>query len=73
MCAIEVMLADRLAPLLYVSPTQINCVAEFLRSYAWVSVEAGGTPYIPQGMTVPIATLALVSFRWPGWRARPGI
>jgi uncharacterized protein (TIGR03437 family) len=49
---------DMLAPLLYVSPTQINYVLNSTDPYAWVDVETVGTPYVPQGMTVPIATLA---------------
>jgi uncharacterized protein (TIGR03437 family) len=49
---------DTLAPLLYVSPTQINYVLNSSDPYAWVDIERIGTPYVPQGMTVPIATLA---------------
>lgn len=60
---------DILAPLLYVSPTQINYIlpaadpyvagAESLsydNSYAWVSIEHVGSPYVPKGMAVPIAS-----------------
>jgi uncharacterized protein (TIGR03437 family) len=49
---------DMLAPLLYVSPTQINYVLNSSDPYAWVDIEWVGTPYVPQGMTVPIAALA---------------
>lgn len=49
---------DTLAPLLYVSPTQINYVLNSSDPYAWVDIELIGTPYVPQGMTVPIAALA---------------
>ena len=51
-------LGDTLAPLLYVSPTQINYVLNSSDPYAWVDIERVGTPYVPQGMTVPIAALA---------------
>jgi uncharacterized protein (TIGR03437 family) len=49
---------DVLAPLLYVSPTQINYVLDSSDPYAWVDIEWVGMPYVPQGMTVPIAALA---------------
>ncbi len=49
---------DLLAPLLYVSPTQINYVLNSSDPYAWVDIERIDTPYVPQGMTVPIAALA---------------
>ena len=54
---------DVLAPLLYVSPTQINYVLndygfESLDLYAWVDIEWIGKPYVPQGMVVPTVALA---------------
>ena len=49
---------DILAPLLYVSQTQINYILNSSDPYAWVDIERIGTPYAPQGMTVPIAALA---------------
>jgi uncharacterized protein (TIGR03437 family) len=49
---------DTLAPLLYVSPTQINYVLNSTDPYAWVDIERVGSPYVPQGMTVPIASVA---------------
>lgn len=49
---------DTLAPLLFVSPTQINYMLNSADPYAWVDIERVGTPYVPQGMTVPIAPLA---------------
>jgi len=49
---------DTLAPLLYVSPTQINYLLNSSDPYAWVDIEHVGTPYVPQGITVPIAALA---------------
>ena len=62
---------DRLAPLLYVSPTQINFVVtsppvEYPGGveipandpYVWVAIERVGSPYLPKGMAIPIKTLA---------------
>jgi uncharacterized protein (TIGR03437 family) len=63
---------DRLAPLLYVSPTQINYVLNSTDSYAWVDIERLGSPYVPQGMTVPIATLAPGFFPGPYTSNAPG-
>lgn len=58
---------DGLAPLLYVSPTQINYVLNSSDPYAWVDVErVGGAAYVPQEMTVPISALA------PGFYALAG-
>ena len=68
---------DILAPLLYVSPTQINYIlpaadlyvagAESLsygNSYAWVSIEHVGSPYVPKGISVPISSsVAGMAFR----------
>jgi uncharacterized protein (TIGR03437 family) len=53
---------DVLAPLLYVSPTQINYVLNSSDPYAWVDIEWIGTPYVPQGMVVPITALAPAFF-----------
>ena len=49
---------DSLAPLLYVSPTQINYVLTSTDPYAWVSIERVGSPYVPKGISVPISRLA---------------
>jgi uncharacterized protein (TIGR03437 family) len=49
---------DSLAPLLYVSPTQINYLLTSSDPYAWVSVERVGSPYVPKGMSVPIVPIA---------------
>jgi uncharacterized protein (TIGR03437 family) len=51
-------IGDKLAPLLYVSPTQINYVLNSSDPYAWVDIERVGSPYVPHGMTVPIIALA---------------
>ena len=40
------------------SPTQINYVLNSSDPYAWMDIERVGTPYVPQGTTVPIAALA---------------
>jgi len=63
---------DSLAPLLYVSPTQINYVLNSSDPYAWVDIEQVGTPYVPQGMTVPIALLAPGFFSAPYTANAPG-
>lgn len=47
-----------LAPLLFVSPTQINYVLDSTDPYAWVDIERVGTPYVPKGMVVPITDMA---------------
>jgi uncharacterized protein (TIGR03437 family) len=49
---------DWLAPLLYVSPTQINYVLNSSDPYAWVSIERIGSPFVPKGMAVPIDPIA---------------
>jgi uncharacterized protein (TIGR03437 family) len=49
---------DSLAPLLYVSPTQINYLLTSSDPYAWVAIERVGSPYVPKGMSVPISPLA---------------
>jgi uncharacterized protein (TIGR03437 family) len=49
---------DTLAPLLYVSASQINYILNSSDPYAWVDIERVGSTYVPQGMTVPVATLA---------------
>jgi hypothetical protein len=63
---------DILAPLLYVSPTQINYILpaadpyvlapgedlSYQNPYAWVSIEHVGSTYVPKGMSVPIAASA---------------
>jgi uncharacterized protein (TIGR03437 family) len=49
---------DTLAPLLYVSPTQINYLLTSTDPYAWVAIERVGSPYVPKGMAVPISFLA---------------
>jgi uncharacterized protein (TIGR03437 family) len=63
---------DMLAPLLYVSPTQINYVLNSTDPYAWVGIELVGTPYVPQGITVPIAALAPGFFAVPYSASAPG-
>ena len=47
-----------LAPLLFVSPTQINYILDSSDPYAWVDIERLGVPYVPKGMVVPIADMA---------------
>jgi hypothetical protein len=58
---------DILAPLLYVSPTQINYIlpaaapditggSTYDNLYAWVGIEHVGSPYVPKGMSVPISS-----------------
>ena len=61
---------DILAPLLYVSPTQINYILpaadpyvlapgedlSYQNLYAWVSIEHVGSPYVPKGMSVPTSS-----------------
>ncbi len=49
---------DRLAQLYYVSPTQVNYVLESYDNFAWVTIERVGSPYVAQGMGVPIRYIA---------------
>jgi uncharacterized protein (TIGR03437 family) len=49
---------DSLAPLLYVSPGQINYVLESTDPFAWVGIELVGAPFVAQGMIVPIIPIA---------------
>jgi uncharacterized protein (TIGR03437 family) len=58
--------ADSLAPLLYVSPGQINYVLESTDPFAWVSIERVGSPYVPQGLAVPIVPIAPGLFTMDG-------
>ncbi|MCU1327728.1 MAG: conserved repeat domain [Bryobacterales bacterium] len=53
---------DRLAPLLYVSPSQVNYVLDSSDPYAWVDIEKVGTPYVPQATAVQIVDLAPAFF-----------
>jgi uncharacterized protein (TIGR03437 family) len=65
-------LYDTLAPLLYASPTQINYVLNSSDPYAWVDIERVGTPYVPQGMTVPLAALGPGFFSVAWTASAPG-
>jgi uncharacterized protein (TIGR03437 family) len=49
---------DSLAPLLYVSPGQINYLLTSSDPYAWVAIELVGSPYVPKGISVPISPIA---------------
>jgi len=49
---------DSLAPLLYVSPTQINYLLSSSDPYAWVAIERVGSPYVPKAISVPISAIA---------------
>jgi uncharacterized protein (TIGR03437 family) len=60
---------DVLAPLLYVSPTQINYLMPLTDPpvdygertgdpFAWISIERVGSPWVAQGMSVPVRVLA---------------
>ncbi len=49
---------DILAPLLYVSPTQINYLMASSDPFTWVSLERVGSPYVPKGVAVPVETIA---------------
>jgi uncharacterized protein (TIGR03437 family) len=49
---------DRLAHLLYVSPTQINYVMPSSDPYPWVGIEIVGMPYVPKGIAVPVQAVA---------------
>jgi hypothetical protein len=59
-----------LAPLLYVSPTQISYVLNSSDAAAWIEIERVGTPYTPHGMAVPIAQIAPVFLWCPTRQAR---
>jgi uncharacterized protein (TIGR03437 family) len=61
--------ADSLAPLLYVSPTQINYVLESTGPFAWVGIERVGAPFVAQGMIVPIVPIAPGLFTLDGGSA----
>lgn len=49
---------DTLAPLLYVSPSQINYVMTSSDSFAFISVEHVGSAVPQQGLAVPVASIA---------------
>jgi uncharacterized protein (TIGR03437 family) len=49
---------DTVAPLLYVSPNQINYILMSSDPFAWVAIERVGSPYVPEGISVPITTIA---------------
>jgi hypothetical protein len=46
--------SDSLAPLIYVSPTQINYVLDSADPFAWISIEHSGQPFVAEGVAVPI-------------------
>jgi hypothetical protein len=48
---------DVLAPLLYVSPTQINYVLQSPGPFAWIGIERVGEPFVAQGMAVPVNSI----------------
>jgi uncharacterized protein (TIGR03437 family) len=60
---------DMLAPLLYVSPTQINYVLPSTDPYAWVGIERVGSAYLPKGLAVPIVPLAPDLYSTPNFLA----
>ncbi len=60
---------DRLAQLYFVSPTQINYVMDSFDNFAWVSIERVGSPYVPQGMGVPVRYIAAGLFGVNGFAA----
>jgi uncharacterized protein (TIGR03437 family) len=47
-------MGDTLAPLYYVSSTQINYLLTSTDPFAWVSIERVGSPYVPKGLSIPI-------------------
>ncbi len=49
---------DQLAPLLYVSPTQINFVLQASGPFAYVGVEKVGLPFVERGMGVMVQPVA---------------
>jgi uncharacterized protein (TIGR03437 family) len=49
---------DQLAPLLYVSPTQINFEIQASGPFAYVGIEKVGSPFVARGMGVMIQPLA---------------
>jgi uncharacterized protein (TIGR03437 family) len=65
-----------LAPLLYVSPTQINYILNSSDPWAWVDIERIDiervATYTPHGMTVPIVPLAPGFFSVPYTTSAPG-
>jgi uncharacterized protein (TIGR03437 family) len=48
---------DSLAPLLYVSPTQINYVMTSRDEFAFIGIERVGSPYVKKGIGVSISPL----------------
>jgi uncharacterized protein (TIGR03437 family) len=46
--------ADELAPLFYVSPTQINFEISTTDTFVYVSIEHVGSPSVPKGMIIPV-------------------
>ena len=44
---------DSLAPLIYVSQTQINYLMTSSDAFAWVGIETVGQPYVPKGIGLP--------------------
>jgi uncharacterized protein (TIGR03437 family) len=55
---IQVLVSGRPARLLYVSPTQINYVLPDVGPFAYVAIQRAGSPYVPEGVYVPIRTIA---------------
>jgi len=49
---------DHLAPLYYVSPTQINYLMVSSDPNPWIGIERVGTTYVPEGMAVSVSPVA---------------
>jgi uncharacterized protein (TIGR03437 family) len=49
---------DELAPLFYVSPTQINFEISTTDTFVYISIEHVGSPYVPKGMIIPVQPVA---------------
>jgi uncharacterized protein (TIGR03437 family) len=50
--------ADVLAPLLYVSPGQINYALPSSDPFAWIGIERVGEAYVPHGIALPVTPVA---------------
>ena len=64
---------DSLAPLIYVSPTQINYVMTSADTFAWIGIEQVGTTYVPKGVGLTPVAKAIGIFNSNGVPAASAI
>lgn len=57
---------DNLAPLIFVSPTQINYIMTSSQAFAWIGIERVGSAYVPKGIGLAPSSLQVGLYAEPG-------